>query len=94
MRVWLTNEKYIFNLLFAGDQVVIAQDKEDIECLIRKLFYTYSMESKHQFKEKWKLNFWHEVRSCFRRKKDKNVSNFKYLGSKIQKREKLKEKLI
>ena len=41
MGVRLTNEKYIFNLLFVIDQVVIAQDEEDIEYLMRKLLDAY-----------------------------------------------------
>ena len=41
MGVKLTNEKYIFNLLFVIDQVVIAQDEEDIEYLMRKLLDAY-----------------------------------------------------
>ena len=36
MRIKLINEKYIFNLHFADNQVVIDQDEEDIEYLKRK----------------------------------------------------------
>ena len=42
MGVKLRNENYIFYVLFAYDPVVIAQDRSDIECLMRKLLNAYT----------------------------------------------------
>lgn len=36
MGIKLTNDKYVFHLLFANDQVKNSQDKYDIEYMIRK----------------------------------------------------------
>ena len=41
MGVKLTNEKFFSNVLFAYDPVVIAQDRSDIEYLMRKLLDAY-----------------------------------------------------
>ena len=41
IRVRLTDEKYIFNFYFADDQVIIAQDGENIECIMRKFLDEY-----------------------------------------------------
>ena len=42
MEVRRTKEKYIFDLLFVEDQVVIIKGGEDIEHLIKKLLEEYS----------------------------------------------------
>ena len=42
MEVRRTKEKFIFDLLFVEDQVVIIKGGEDIEHLIKKLLEEYS----------------------------------------------------
>jgi len=42
----ISNDRTLYTLYFADDQVVIAQDKEDLEYMTRKLLKEY---------EEWKL---------------------------------------
>ena len=84
MGIKLTANIYFFNLSFADDQEIIAQE-DDLDYMMRKLLETYGIQGLNiNFGKTEYLTSGYKENLIVEGKTIKNVSHFMYLGFELQ----------
>lgn len=78
-------DKHLSSIFFADDQVVMAQDREDLELMMRKLEDSYSgWGIRINFEKSKYMMISGNEEDDLNGKKYERVKNFKYLGSVLE----------